>query len=565
LRYTLRKRIIKSSIFLALIPFVATSIYIYISVYYNVLNNYNNRVNQMLDIVSESVNVELQLYVQRSRTILSSSNVISGVWGYFEADSNKIVDFRDIMRSLTIDLANWGTDIDTYKFYFSDYSGFEDIYVASIEQIPDKTFVQKVLAAPLSEEFWGPQVKTDQRTGKAYLTFYRNVTDIVGHEGLLEVNIPYEKIGLNLRGIKPLSPDSIITHRNSAGAVLLQAKGEQLVTGASVESVNSKRFFIYQTQLMDKSVVSIAIPKTVVTREYARIFYYVLVAFVLFIAFIIISSVRTSNRITRSLNGFINYLKFNDELLFNSELPKIEANDEISIIKHRFLLVISKLNTTYTELLAAKNQNNRLEIELLQARFNPHLLYNTLSVIKWSALRTDDGRTAELIDALSHYYRIVLSKGDTIIAVSDELTMIKEYISIVNYTHRNEYLLTIQVEEELLHCHILKHILQPVIENSILHGLKGKGASGCVTINGRLAGEDLIFEVIDNGYGMSPEQVEQILDPGYEAAYGGYGIKNLSRRIAFYYGGSYGIAIESEIGAGTKVTIRLKAAAAGGV
>lgn len=556
---SIRRRILLNLIFLALVPFIITSVFIYTSMYYTVLKDYKNRINQSLDTCTESVNGELMLYIQSSRMIVTSNNVISGLQGYFDSDMDKIAEFRALMKSLTNHLANWGTNVDAFKFCLADYDGFEDAYITKLDNPENDLFINNALSSRINDELWNPIVKYDNRHMKRYISFCRNISDFSNHQGLLEINIPYDRISRHLNDIKSISANDIIMHVNNGGTVLYYRVGANLLSEISSGSIDKNSYFIMNSKTMaDKSTIIVAVPKSTISKRYVQIMVYIFIAFLFFIAAIIYVSIRTSKRITKSMDNFINYLKSNDELLLNNELPDVDPDDEIAIIQRKFFSIIIRMNGIYKDLLDTKNQNNLLEMELLQARFNPHLLYNTLSTIKWSVLRNNDKVTSEIIDALTNYYRIALSKGYYIIRISDELNMIREYISVVSYTHRDRYSLTINVEDSLMGKSIIKHTLQPIVENAVLHGLKGKGSGGRISINGVIQGGDILLEVTDNGYGMSQETIDKILGLDYETAYGGYGIKNLIKRIQSYYGEDYGVTIESEIDKGTRVIVRLK-------
>ncbi len=557
---SIRRRILLNLIFLALVPFIVTSVFIYTSMYYSVLKDYRSRISQSLDTCTESVNGELMLYIQSSRIIVTSNNVISGLEGYFEWDMDKIADFRAMMKSLTNHLANWGSDIDAFKFYLADYSGFEDAYITKFGSLEDGGFGKNALDSRINDELWSPAVKFDSRHAKSYLSFYRNISDFTKHQGLLEINIPYDRISRHLDDIKNISDGDVIMHVNSAGTILYYRVGPNKLAAGRGEGFSEDGYFTIGSKTMaDKSMVVVAVPRSTILKGYVRILFYIFIAFLLFITVIILESFRTSNRLTKSLNSFINYLKSNDELLLNNEMPDIGPDDEIAIIKRKFLSILVKMNGMYKDLLDAKNRNSLLEMELLQARFNPHLLYNTLSTIKWSVLRKNDNATSNIIDSLTNYYRIALSKGYYIIRISDELSMIREYIEIVNFTHRNQYRLEVNIGGDLMGKSIIKHTLQPVVENAVFHGLKGRGEGGTITIGGFVQEGDILLEVTDNGFGMSRETVDKILSLNYETTHGGYGIRNLIRRIQSYYGESYGVAIESQVNQGTRVIIRLKA------
>ena len=189
-------------------------------------------------------------------------------------------------------------------------------------------------------------------------------------------------------------------------------------------------------------------------------------------------------------------------------------------------------------------------------RFNPHLLYNTLSTLK---AHVTDPVFQQTIDALCKYYRIILSNGHLLVRVTDELEMIEQYLFVMKSAYglsNIEY--KSEVDDALSNCAVIKHILQPIVENAINHGLKPLKKPGLLTIQAYLDHEDVVIDVTDNGIGMSQETIGKLITEPLPFSFsGGYGIYNVQQRIQLYYGEEYGLTIKSQIGQGTSVRIRI--------
>jgi sensor histidine kinase YesM len=257
------------------------------------------------------------------------------------------------------------------------------------------------------------------------------------------------------------------------------------------------------------------------------------------------------------LNGFINLLKDYHEDDVDLDTIEIVQEDEISVIKQRFTELLIRNDQLHRQTLAAQQRGHQLEMELLQSKLNPHLLYNSLSVIKWTALRNKDDKTVKLVDSMNKYYRAVLNRGNNILTVRSELNMIGEYLKINEYAHSTRYGLSVCVGEEIQECLVLKHLLQPLVENAILHGLNGKEGEKQIQIRGFRQGDSLLLEVEDNGYGIDPQTIEKILSMNFKKEIGGYGLRNLINRIHTYYGPGADLTIDSEKGRYTRVTIKI--------
>ncbi len=195
-----------------------------------------------------------------------------------------------------------------------------------------------------------------------------------------------------------------------------------------------------------------------------------------------------------------------------------------------------------------------MELELLQTNLNPHMLYNSLSSIRWNLLRCGETKMAEMVDTMVNYYRSVLSNGNSVITVREEIRLIRDYIAINEISYQMKIELEADIGEDLLNTHIVKLLFQPIAENAVIHGLNGKD-DGKIYICGRRENGKRIFTIEDNGYGMDPEVAESLMNLSYKAKFHGYGVQNTIKRIKNYYGEEYGLTIESVKGMGTKVEV----------
>lgn len=238
--------------------------------------------------------------------------------------------------------------------------------------------------------------------------------------------------------------------------------------------------------------------------------------------------------------------------------PVVPGDDESDIrsIESRIRELILNTQEYYARLEQAETEKNRLELEILQMRINPHFLYNTLTSIHY---QTKDKRIRKSIDSLIHYYRIVLSKGHLFIKIEEELSMIREYLELQVFAYRLDHIrYEIEADEEVKSYTIIKHLLQPIVENALEHGLRSRDEMGMIRIRAGLDGKDIVIQIEDNGVGMKPEQIAHVLsEPEGGSEGGGYGIYNVQQRIETYYGSGYGITFHSKEGEGTCVMLRI--------
>lgn len=201
------------------------------------------------------------------------------------------------------------------------------------------------------------------------------------------------------------------------------------------------------------------------------------------------------------------------------------------------------------DIVAEHESKRKSEFDTLQSQINPHFLYNTLDIIVWMIENEQKQEAVKVVTALARFFRISLSKGKSIITVHDELEHVRNYLTIQQMRFRNKFVYEIRAEEDTMGLACLKLMLQPLVENAIYHGMEFMDGDGLIEIQVKKEGKDLWIEVRDNGFGMTKEQVENLLSekPHVSSRRGsGIGVKNVNERIRLYFGEDYGLIIESE-------------------
>ena len=205
-----------------------------------------------------------------------------------------------------------------------------------------------------------------------------------------------------------------------------------------------------------------------------------------------------------------------------------------------------------------------IEVRLLQAQINPHFLYNTLDTIVWLAEAGKKEEVVSMVTYLSDFFRTTLSGGRDIITVADDKRHIESYLKIQKFRYQDVLDYEIRIQEEILDIQVPKLMLQPLVENALGHGIRNKRGKGKIEIIGERVGEDIIFKVIDDGRGMSRDELFRLLqsmedNKNTASENGGFGIVNVNQRIRNYYGERYGVTFESVLGEGTTATVRIPA------
>lgn len=235
-----------------------------------------------------------------------------------------------------------------------------------------------------------------------------------------------------------------------------------------------------------------------------------------------------------------------------------DAGDEVGVLIRSFKRMMDEMNRLISEVYESKIQLQNSEMKALVAQINPHFLYNSLSIINWKALEAGEDEISKVTLALSTYYRTSLNRGETMTTIENELQNIRAYLRIQSVMHDGNFQVVEDVDMNVGEVQIPKLILQPLIENAIDHGLDISDKEDhilWISVRQELAaedgGEEIIFEVRDNGIGMDEEKVESLLT--YSS--NGYGLRNVYERIKVLYGDRGDVKISSEPGSGTTVRI----------
>ncbi|HIU75900.1 MAG TPA: sensor histidine kinase [Candidatus Pelethocola excrementipullorum] len=222
---------------------------------------------------------------------------------------------------------------------------------------------------------------------------------------------------------------------------------------------------------------------------------------------------------------------------------------------------------------SAKVEDRQSKINSLQSQINPHFLYNTLECIRSEAVSQKNEGIANMAKALASFFRYSISRKENMVTIEDELNNIKNYIMIQNYRFEDKFRFEVEIEGEdlrILSYLIPKMTIQPIVENSIYHGLETKLSDCCVKIAIRPTERDLILVVSDNGIGMCEDTLVQLrngLENGVgesgrehgskkkDAQGNGIALYNVNQRIKLIFGTDYGLSVYSTKGIGTDVEI----------
>lgn len=242
----------------------------------------------------------------------------------------------------------------------------------------------------------------------------------------------------------------------------------------------------------------------------------------------------------------------------NANLPITTEEDEIEEIYHNFNGMVQEVQRLMQEHYQLGKEVKMAEVRALQAQINPHFLYNTLDLINWISMDYGAEEIGTLTWNLARFYRLSLNHGKSLISIGEEVEHVEVYVNIENYHFDNAISLEVDVPEELKSYACLNIILQPFVENAIVHGIAEKpDIESCeIRIRARREEQDIIFSVQDDGPGVDVEQMQKETQQDIRTAQHGYGVRNINFRLKLCFGEKYGVTyLESE--KGTHVEIKI--------
>lgn len=300
---------------------------------------------------------------------------------------------------------------------------------------------------------------------------------------------------------------------------------------------------------------------SVLLKGIRRIYLGMLLVVAAVIAIVLLVTSLISRTITRNVLLIEEGMKNYEEGHFEYRISPA-SYDEVGLLGLQLNHMAVKIDELIHLLQMEDEEKKKKEIEVLQAQINPHFLYNTLGSLKWAAFKAGQKNLADSLDALISLLRFTIKKAGGMVTVAEEIDYIKNYIAIEQMRYGDRFIIEYEIDEEAKDIQIPGFVLQPLVENSFLHGLDMAGDDGCLFISCYLEKGYLLMSVEDNGAGIPPEKLENLLTPDeeQEKKYKGFssiGLKIVNKRLRELYGPGYSTIVESTVGEGTKITLKI--------
>ncbi|OJF76689.1 MAG: hypothetical protein BKP49_05880 [Treponema sp. CETP13] len=403
-------------------------------------------------------------------------------------------------------------------------------------------------------------------------------TDSDGNEikGILLIDINYSTIG-NILKSATIGNTGYVYLIDNTGQIVYHPKQTLINLEQFSEDLesNTKHLFgsYYSTYKGEKRwtvietvefsrwrIVGIVFTNETITNA-IKSFLYILLP-ILLVSFITI--ILLANVLASYLTSPIRKLEKEMEHIENSNFSAEKlghASLEVRSLAKSYTTMAKRIQSLMQDIVIKQEEKRKSELDALQAKINPHFLYNTLDSVIWFAEEGNYREVIELVTALAKLFRISISKDHEIITLEEEFEHAKNYLIIQQKRYVGKFDYEFSLPQELRYKPVIKLILQPIVENSIYHGIKYLMDPGHITISAKITVEgDLEITVSDDGVGIDEKTCNNLLitkKAEHDKSGTGIGVYNVNRRLKLAYGDKYGISILSELDEGTTVTLRL--------
>jgi two-component system sensor histidine kinase YesM len=268
---------------------------------------------------------------------------------------------------------------------------------------------------------------------------------------------------------------------------------------------------------------------------------------------------KISGKLTRDIDGIVEGMQRTDEAGIPARLPRNrEMLSEIDVIAKQYNHTIDDLEKALLREKTETENSRKAEIRMLEAQINPHFIYNILDTVNWIAIEKDEYDISNAISTLAAILRYAISNSDKPVTLRDEVDWLKKYVYLQQFRLKNKFSFEIKTDPEILDVRVHKLIIQPFVENAIMHGFDTQRETYTLQVSMLAEGSKVAITIADNGKGISPEilaalrsgDVKEIRDKA------GIGLSNAFLRLHRYCEGQDEVSVQSVLDEGTTVTIR---------
>lgn len=545
-------------------------------------NNISYYAQQTINETNDKIDVTLENIESTSRIIITNKKIQEAVLalknsGTYNHDLLELYNLKENLRTSLEDISaalvnihSLGIYFDDNKVYYFGKVGDKNVYdMDSVEsQFP-------LLDNPMQKTVWIPThyLKNNARV----FSLERKMVDLKNFSvlGILVLNIDYGYLNHILDE----------GQLGKSGKIFLLDPSGSVISSKDVESVGQKPSFPFMNRVMagkegafvakfDGNTMLVAystssytnwklvgvVPLSELNSDILMKQGIITLLGLLGLIVSLLLSILFASRITAPINKLMSAMKEVEKGCLEVDF---EDNNflETKELSDGFKMMLKNLRELISKVYEGELRKKEAEFKALQAQINPHFLYNTLETINYMLIIEEKYDISKLVTYLGDILRYNIRKGNDIVSLEEDLEQIERFLYIQKMRFGDKLHYEFAISQETLNCRILKLLIQPLVENSINHGIEKKRGKGLLKISSSFEEGSLLIRIEDNGVGIAQDELRKILeaDPGPGAAEKNtrLGVNNVNRRIKMYYGDQYGLKIQSEKGIGTCVDVFL--------
>ncbi|WP_236013216.1 cache domain-containing sensor histidine kinase [Paenibacillus glycanilyticus] len=402
-------------------------------------------------------------------------------------------------------------------------------------------------------------------SGKQVLTFARNLIDVVNTSGLegksvgtIYIDVTLDALDEIFKQLKIDQNDGLYVTEQD-GRIIYSNRFDRI--GELFQASDSKVYHYVSRELENSgsgwSIVG-EVNKKQLFSKINEIKRTIAIVVGLCIVSLVVVAMWFSKNLSNPIRTIIRHMSQVESGNFDNQV-EVRTADEIGMLARGFNKMTDRLQSYIEEVYVAQIKQKQAELYALKSQIRPHYLYNTLEVIRMSAVANDDEEVGDMILSLSKQLKYVLDYGDEMVTLRDEKSNIEQYFKLMVLRYGEHRLaIDFRIDRDLLDCKMPKLSIQPLVENAVYHGIMPKQGKGTIRIAAEVERSHLVITVDDDGIGMDEQRLDwlraklagQIEE---EASSGGIGVKNVNDRIHALYGNDYGLQLSSTAHIGTSV------------
>nr|WP_157324378.1 sensor histidine kinase [Paenibacillus anseongense] len=463
-------------------------------------------------------------------------------------------------------------------FFFNQYAEFINSYKLDSESVEKGMYTD---------------ILKDEKTGSEYFFYIAPIIEAIGgvrfsqQTGYCSVMVNTDRLQELVKNTD-LTPNSTLYLLNSRNEVIasnntnfrgilfkdiLSVDRDSLTNGVKT-NINGEDVIVQEKDLEQADgwrIVSI-IPVHELTTDMNAIKNVSIIAGVGIILSLIILGYFFLNNLTRPVMGLVADMKRIGKRDMGFRI-KVRSTNEVGVLAYDINSMIDQMEemasnilNTQARLYESEISKKQVEFSALQSQINPHFLYNTLNCISSIGLEYGSKEIAQITSSMSKIFRYSI-KEDELVQISEEIQCVQAYMNIISIRYENKFMMKVHVDDKIMQMKTPKMILQPIIENSVYHGLERRDAGGSLHVNGQIDVDgDVCFQITDSGIGIGHDELEVIkakLNMDYSERVKNspdgksIGLSNINNRIKLMFGEGYGVDIESQLGRGTTVIVKI--------